>query len=37
MAAHKNYIDKPATEYTKVKIIRIRQLHHTADFVPNQN
>lgn len=37
MAAHKNYTHKPVTEYTKVKIIRGRQLHHTADFVPNQN
>lgn len=37
VTAHKNYIYEPATEYTKVKIIRGRQLHHTVVFVPNQN
>jgi len=37
MTAHKNDIHKPATEYTKVKIISKRQLHHTVVFIPNQN
>lgn len=37
MTAHKNYTHKPAEEYTKVKIIIERQLHHAAIFVPNQN